>query len=72
MEQKEEKYLTLKEVEARLHNVIGLQQIRRYIKGKGPNGEEMNPKLPSIKFGKKYLVKEADLEAWIQAYTKQA
>jgi len=71
MEQKEEKYLTLKEVEARLHNVIGLQQIRRYIKGKGPKGEEMNPKLPSIKFGKKYLVKETDLEAWIQAYTKQ-
>lgn len=72
MEQKEEKYLTLKEVEERLHNVIGLQQIRRYIKGKGPKGEEMNPKLLSIKFGKKYLVKEADLEAWIQAYTKQA
>ncbi len=69
--EKQERYLTLNEVEAKLHNVIGLQQIRRYIKGKGPNGETLSPKLPSIKYGKRYLVKESDLEAWLQEYTKQ-
>ena len=72
MENKEEKYLTLKEVELKLHNVIGLQQIRRYIKGKGANGEELLPKLPAIKYGNKFLIKESDLEAWINQYTKEA
>lgn len=71
MEQ-EERYLTLKEIEVKLHNIIALQQIRRYIKGKGGNGEELNPKLPAIKYGKSYLVKEADFEAWLRTYTKQA
>ncbi len=70
MEQ-QERFLTLKEVEAKLHNVIGLQQIRRYIKGKGANGEELKPKLPSIKYGKSFLVKESDLEEWLRLYTKQ-
>ena len=72
MENKEEKYLNLKEVELKLHNVIGLQQIRRYIKGKGANGEELLPKMPAIKYVNKFLVKESDLEAWIQEYTTQA
>lgn len=67
----EDKFLTLKEVEVKLHNVIGLQQIRRYIKGKGANGEELSPKLPAVKFGKSYLVKENDLEDWLKEYTKE-